>query len=63
MADLLPRRDRTAHQTKLRYFWERVAPCIPSTESDGALEIGPFTVTPFLIDHSAFDAYIVPIEV
>lgn len=28
-----------------------------------ALQIGPFKVTPFLIDHSAFDAYMVLIEV
>ena len=32
-------------------------------KSDAALEIGPFTVTPFLIDHSAFDAYMVLVEV
>jgi ribonuclease J len=28
-----------------------------------ALQLGPFTVTPFLIDHSAFDAYMLLIEV
>ena len=28
-----------------------------------AFQIGPFTLTPFLIDHSAFDAYMVLIEV
>jgi ribonuclease J len=28
-----------------------------------ALQIGPFKVTPFLIDHSAFDAYMLLIEV
>jgi ribonuclease J len=32
-------------------------------ESGAALQIGPFTLTPFLIDHSAFDAYMVLIEV
>jgi ribonuclease J len=32
-------------------------------KSGAALQIGPFTVTPFLIDHSAFDAYMVLIEV
>lgn len=32
-------------------------------KSRGALEIGPFKVTPFLIDHSAFDAYMLLIEV
>jgi len=31
--------------------------------SGAALQIGPFTLTPFLIDHSAFDAYMVLIEV
>jgi ribonuclease J len=32
-------------------------------KSGTALQIGPFTVTPLLIDHSAFDAYMVLIEV
>jgi ribonuclease J len=32
-------------------------------KSGAALEIGPFTVTPFLIDHSAFDAHMLLIEV
>lgn len=32
-------------------------------KSGVAFQIGPFTVTPFLIDHSAFDAYMVLIEV
>lgn len=32
-------------------------------KSRGALQIGPFKVTPFLIDHSAFDAYMLLIEV
>jgi ribonuclease J len=32
-------------------------------KSGAALEIGPFTVTAFLIDHSAFDAYMLLIEV
>ncbi len=31
-------------------------------ESGQSFEIGPFTVTPFLIDHSAYDAYSVLIE-
>jgi ribonuclease J len=31
--------------------------------SGAALQIGPFAVTPFLIDHSAFDAYMLLIEV
>jgi len=31
-------------------------------ESEQSLEIGPFIVTPFLIDHSAYDAYSVLIE-
>lgn len=31
-------------------------------ESGQSLEIGPFTVTPFLVDHSAYDAYSVLIE-
>ncbi len=33
-----------------------------SYESGRAFEIGPFTVTPFLIDHSAYDAYALMIE-
>ncbi len=32
-------------------------------KSAAAHQIGPFTVTPFLIDHSAFDAYMLLIEV
>ena len=32
-------------------------------KSGVALQIGPFTITPFLIDHSAFDAYMMLIEV
>ncbi len=32
-------------------------------KSRAALQIGPFKVTPFLIDHSAFDAYMLLIEV
>ena len=32
-------------------------------KSGAALQVGPFTVTPFLIDHSAFDAYMMLIEV
>ena len=32
-------------------------------KSGAAFQIGPFTLTPFLIDHSAFDAYMVLIEV
>lgn len=32
-------------------------------KSGMALQIGPFNVTPFLIDHSAFDAYMMLIEV
>ena len=32
-------------------------------KSGAAFQIGPFTVTPFLIDHSAFDAYMLLIEV
>jgi ribonuclease J len=32
-------------------------------KSGAALQIGPFTITPFLADHSAFDAYMVLIEV
>jgi ribonuclease J len=32
-------------------------------KSGAAFEIGPFTVTPFLIDHSAFDAHMLLIEV
>jgi ribonuclease J len=32
-------------------------------KSGVALEIGPFAVTPFLIDHSAFDAYMLLIDV
>ena len=47
----------------LRHFWERVAVCIPPMEERCRIQIGPFTVTPFLIDHSAFDAYMLLIEV
>lgn len=32
-------------------------------KSGRALQIGPFAVTPFLIDHSAFDAYMMLVEV
>jgi ribonuclease J len=32
-------------------------------KSGAALQIGPFTLTPYLIDHSAFDAYMLLIEV
>jgi ribonuclease J len=32
-------------------------------KSGASLQIGPFTLTPYLIDHSAFDAYMVLIEV
>ena len=32
-------------------------------KSGAAFEIGPFVVTPLLIDHSAFDAYMLLIEV
>lgn len=32
------------------------------TSRSGAFPIGPFTVTPFLTDHSAFDAYMLLIE-
>jgi ribonuclease J len=32
-------------------------------KSAAAFQVGPFTVTPFLIDHSAFDAYMLLIDV
>ena len=48
------------------------APFLPGTwpipsrgwdyESGKTIEIGPFTVTPYLVDHSAFDAYALLIE-
>lgn len=55
-----------------RRVLKAAAPFLPGTwpipaagwsyESGQALSIGPFTVTPYLVDHSAFDAYALLIE-
>jgi len=44
-------------------FGKELPHAFHSWKSGHALQIGPFTVTPMLIDHSAFDAYMVLIEV
>jgi ribonuclease J len=55
-----------------RRILEAAVPFLPNTwpipaqgwnyESGQSFQIGPFTVTPFLVDHSAYDAYSVLIE-
>ena len=44
-------------------FGKELSHAFHSWKSGAALQIGPFAVTPFLIDHSAFDAYMVLVEV
>ncbi len=46
-----------------RIFGKELPHAFQLWKSDAALKIGPFRVTPFLIDHSAFDAYMLLIEV
>lgn len=44
-------------------FGKTLTNAFTSWKSGAAFEIGPFLVTPFLIDHSAFDAHMLLIEV
>ena len=44
-------------------FGRTLPPVFHSWKSGAKLDIGPFAVTPFLIDHSAFDAYMLLIDV
>jgi ribonuclease J len=44
-------------------FGKRLRHAFHPWKSGAALQIGPLTLTPYLIDHSAFDAYMVLIEV
>jgi ribonuclease J len=44
-------------------FGKRLRHAFHPWKSGAALQVGPFTLTPYLIDHSAFDAYMVLIEV
>lgn len=37
-------------------------PLLPWTGDGSSFEVGPFTITPYLTDHSAFDAYMLLIE-
>ncbi len=63
MARILWRCDSAAHKTQFRDVRKKTACYLRLLEECRPFPIGPFVVTPFLIDHSAFDAHMLLIEV